>query len=889
MRTKKFALIVVSLFFVTSMSQVAIATEDINQIGTFDRLGVQEKLTTEDVIRSGDALTIQAPLMASNLRIETSYLVSELGAWATDTQFSLSGETHIIVDGEDTTFRPFILGEGSVFTSGSSQSVSFADRPMWISISSNGDGYKLEMDDGDTSGQTIHLNKGWLWSLGIHRPQIVHEDGSELAVTRAADGSTYSFDMPHFSWVLLTGSEIDVKGRVGGEFVPHTGEKRWDSATKTLQVDVDPQVTEYELWIEADFIDARIPDPALLDRRWEMNETGGTPYYVVSYGSNLQTQTATFTVFSLDMGRAFSAGSYKSLYFGHPIETIIEHSPTEFNITFMDAVAEALYVTANLTWLNSTEIDYPEVWYGLGRGNSYSFPNYMYFQFPVPMNETWAQVKNGTQDQADGTGAINDIMTMLDDTFGEGCRTKLGGGVIERFGKWEEPNEPSKAAVWGKATTFCFEWELSHPDATFYGVVYGMTNDGESLCSSGMKSSHEVTNYKGIAVCEWPSDEPLPFSHAAFHFFGGAYWYVKENQGPSVQTGVACGASGTVTIVAAGAGALGFAPAWHVVRYVGEFAFGECTTLTLEYLADIKEGDGTVVGATLLAGETAEVGIEGKTEAWITDPDDYREDTWNNIEWLPSVQRPNAWDGTQNVYWWLYGVENGQMWYDSDLSGVLDLQYNTDLLEAEWRYGGFHGEALVSTFDVSDDGWSNTHRMEIKNDSEDDALDWETPEGTCIVLDRIVSASKQFIDIGDPDLCALVVEESADDSDPWFEFVLHGTDLPSSSILATSGNVSVNDVVNEGGNITRAIAKKLVSDQDFIDSIDHVTVPTLDLVGETQCGTWNLFHNSIFTTRATGSSIIGPPGMRNLEHNSNLDVLICFHPLPSTKVVRVTW
>ena len=286
-------------------------------IGEFRRFGSESELTEDRIEENAQGFMLDAPAFASEMRVDRAYLDERLPGWAADEAFDVA-EGEVVFDGENVQFSEFVLDGTPRFTMGSDEVLKFESRPMWVSVEEVEGGLKVIMDDGDATGQRVSIAKDWIHAQGMHRPVVKHESGENLTVR--SEGDSFTFEMPHFSWVLLTPADITVNGRTTGAPFPNVGLVQWNPATNELKVDVGLKTTSYDLLVEKEWFDLNIPHPAIQAYRFAYEAINGEGFYVVPL---LASQTPTTVHW-----KAFAPSATPMWTYGDP-STILTHAFNE--------------------------------------------------------------------------------------------------------------------------------------------------------------------------------------------------------------------------------------------------------------------------------------------------------------------------------------------------------------------------------------------------------------------------------------------------------------------------------------------------------------------------------------------------------------------------------
>lgn len=253
------------------------------KIGEYSIEAITEDLTENHAFWNGGVLQVEAPELATKLRVDTDYLDDGLGAWGVDKQF-ITGPDYVEFEDRKASFSNISFNENPTFTWGSSNQIKFLERPMWINVSQEEYGKRLilNVEDGNSSGQEIYVAKDWLWERGVHRPNATHEDGTVLPVNQSADQKGFIIDVHHFSEFYLNPADLTVMSNDGGVMTEHDGDARWYSQVPRLEIDVADKRSDYEVWIEKDWVDMNIPYPGVLNHTWSTDTYLFDPYYVVT-------------------------------------------------------------------------------------------------------------------------------------------------------------------------------------------------------------------------------------------------------------------------------------------------------------------------------------------------------------------------------------------------------------------------------------------------------------------------------------------------------------------------------------------------------------------------------------------------------------------------------
>lgn len=256
---KRFAAVTMMLAVVSSAWGIGPVTADETPprvIGRFERPVAPGDLTENHFIEEGNGwVRLEAPHLSSKLFIDSAYLSERLGDWASDRPFTYADEM-VEVEASEVRFAAFTLTNDRVFTRGSTESVFFSERPMWVSVDEIDGRIRLDMDDGDPTGQDVHISKKWLNDQGITDPRALHESGVNVTIEPATDGNTFIMEVQHFSWVEMyeggavtlwvdyfphhvqTGENITVIWHTEGGLVRLHSEVHWGTSSTLLSNDL---------------------------------------------------------------------------------------------------------------------------------------------------------------------------------------------------------------------------------------------------------------------------------------------------------------------------------------------------------------------------------------------------------------------------------------------------------------------------------------------------------------------------------------------------------------------------------------------------------------------------------------------------------------------------
>lgn len=283
-------------------------------IGSFGYQGTIQDLMDHHAVDHPRGMRIQAPPGASGMQIDLDFLKEQLGAWSLPGVFALNVDGHIELDRRNAIFHRLEFGHDSVFTLGSNDTIRFESRPMWVNLTTEGEGIILGLDDGDPSGQEVFLSKEFLYSHGIHRPNVTHEDGTPLEVRLAQDGSGYWVDVPHFSSIIVNPDGFLAFQRQFGVVSVFGGTKTWHTDTNDLFVSVQNTLTSIDVMLEVEWFEANMPHVGLKDHTWEREHYNGDWYYVVSLSGSQTPTDLHFMQFRPTDDWVYTLGNPENLY-----------------------------------------------------------------------------------------------------------------------------------------------------------------------------------------------------------------------------------------------------------------------------------------------------------------------------------------------------------------------------------------------------------------------------------------------------------------------------------------------------------------------------------------------------------------------------------------------
>lgn len=192
----------------TATSWVAAGGGASSAYGEYVHLGITYDLDDDHVDIRSDAIVVDAPTGASEIRVKASFLDDQLHRWGADRAYDAADGRAVVAD-EEATFSTFEADASPAFTIGSADSVRFLERPMWVSVDATADGVKITAEDGTSEGQPIRVDKAWLAGYGVDQPVAVHEDGSVMDVRETVDGTAFVVEVAHFSSVDIINAKIN--------------------------------------------------------------------------------------------------------------------------------------------------------------------------------------------------------------------------------------------------------------------------------------------------------------------------------------------------------------------------------------------------------------------------------------------------------------------------------------------------------------------------------------------------------------------------------------------------------------------------------------------------------------------------------------------------------
>lgn len=264
--------------------------EEQRVIGSFYRRGEALDLTEHQAQDHPQGLRVRAPPGSSSMRIDPAFLEEKLGEWGASGKFRVGDDGFVEVDHRIAVFKEVALNEKPIFTLGTGKNIQFESRPMWVSIEEAQSGFILDMEDGDTTGQKVFLSNAFLSEMGVHRPVVTHEDGYDVQVEQAADGSGYWLEVPHFTKVHVTPDDMMIWKRDSVGTWEFGEEPEWDTATNELFVNVPNNLVDIELLFERAWFNTNMPYLGLVGHTWEEETYEGDVYYKVALESE-QTPT----------------------------------------------------------------------------------------------------------------------------------------------------------------------------------------------------------------------------------------------------------------------------------------------------------------------------------------------------------------------------------------------------------------------------------------------------------------------------------------------------------------------------------------------------------------------------------------------------------------------
>lgn len=219
-------------------------------VGEYVQDGTSHDLTDDHVTDTTDGFVVDAPDTADEIRVNPAYVESRVDPFDVDHAYEPDGDRLVIAD-DDATFTDFAASTETVFTRGASDSIRFADRPMWLSVDTSGtDTVAFEAHDATDDGQAIRVDASWLESHGVADPVIAYyHDGTTIPVEATADESAYVVDAPHFSHIRITTVDLDTSWKQEGHTRGFFADGPSDSGTFNITVsEVTSGEIEFRFW-----------------------------------------------------------------------------------------------------------------------------------------------------------------------------------------------------------------------------------------------------------------------------------------------------------------------------------------------------------------------------------------------------------------------------------------------------------------------------------------------------------------------------------------------------------------------------------------------------------------------------------------------------------------
>lgn len=765
-------------------------------IGTYVVFGIEDDLTDDDVRPIEDGLVVDAPDHTSEIRVDAAFLRERLGSWATDRSYTVEDD-RIVVDGEDVPFRSFAPGATPVFTRGSNDSIRLSDRPMWASVDDQGDRLVLDLHDGDETGQTIRIAKQWLWDHGIHRPNATHADGTDIPVRDSTDREAFLVDVPHFSEVYLTGTDIDVKIRQEGVLTDHTGEKRWNSTSQHLEVDVGDHLAEIGVLVEKDWVDMHIDHLAVVEHNFTVQNVSDRLYYVVELAASETPATLVFEEFKADDRWVFTRGNPTTVSI--PVWAFLKLNSSAGNLSVTTRPPVGSNVSQYPVFINDTFLQ--------DRG----------ITSPVPYTESNARLDLGADQDLTyfHVTANGSTSAQVQVRNGSGSMVLTDDGTCDRASMENEADfrhdngEGSAAAqLYVAGRTFCFDWRMSPgTDIGFndidYWKIYGNVTDinHHLLCEIEVPAGDPIEAYAGAKECHVDEDTAIPSTiRSGFHAHSAdrkenALWWAEK------------GVEFVGEVCQAGAVGIAFynpdpsvTKAYAVICGVVWAVNG---AFDGQLLPDEDQYDIATEGIITNALKTVDISSAIRVD--LVDTNDDRDDTWdilenNDLQHL--LRHPR---GPQSIDWMIDDIEDGELSFDSDISEIDSIDptdTNAEEYDLTWRAGEPDLEAHAKQNDFS-------ATIDLTK------VDWEAPEPLWehARLEVCQSDPSAYVDVDiepiDPDT------PPKRDEPAWGVQTINFSAELDSDNMTEGGNVSLADV-DHWDSMVQAFANVTTTNKTFV-------------------------------------------------------------------------
>lgn len=774
-------------------------------IGEYVQLGFVGDLTEDHVESTQNGFRAEAPTGTDEIHVDRAYIRDRLGPWGADHPFTLDSG-RVVADAGTVAFTRFQPNATPTYTLGSSESIRFAERPMWLSIEDHADGsFNLTADAANTTGQPVRVNASWLWRKGIYAPSVVHEDGFTVPVEWTAGGRAYRAEVPHFSEVrwdpsgLDVSAELDVKIRIDGLLSGHTGDEIWDTENRTLYIDIGDYLTEIDVLVEQSWIDNNIDNLAVWQRNVTNETVDGTDYYVSSLTADDTPTLHVLREYQASNKWMFTRGNRSNVYVGAVPRFVnvteeqgnlnVSVRPNRWNGTYIDNLSQ---IGFNLSYLSDFGIDSPAVYNGTNRSLPLAYSN----------SSRIVQARGGwwtnTSNEDDGSYLRNQYH-VYEPPGVPGVISGCGEGDWEHLKTWDTPDAHVDSFVYNGM--FCWSWTASPDnlyDPDWYTVYFSAWDpdvpsyDETGGCWVSPESDSENPQKSGTVTCEWPQDAANPDEVELF-----VRVMAKEgshfDNGQQKKSDDQCKGPGGATAVTI------FDIDLTLLSSLCRFIFpDEDATESYDYDdgSYCCELEGLLIDTQIVRADSY---VQGTIDLENKD----RDDTWDALEKFG--HRTANWKGPQGLNWEIWRANDAKMVYDTNVTELLSVSKGDNSLNygISWTEEAPDLTAEDRTSDT-ETRWTTTIDL---------TLDWEVKE-PAPPLDLILQNGQND---------SLALSNTWNTSVPstknatWWEFTVLDTTLPSAEINET-GNISVADV-GTYGNITMALAHRATANETFLNSI----------------------------------------------------------------------
>jgi hypothetical protein len=893
---KKIALVVITSLLVMVFSSIQPSLADVSEenstsIGTYQRLGGENDLNENHVAADDEGLVVKGPAFTSTLRLERDFLDSGLGAgWSASRAFVLEDD-NVVFQGRTVEFMPLELTREPVFTMGTRDQIEFQDRPMWVSVKqdAHGETITITMEDGDSTGQAVYIGKEWLWERGIHRPVVVHEDGTDLSAEPAPQGDGWLIQVHHFSDISIDPSDEIIFSDQGGLVVPHTGDARWYEEEKRLEIDVgeDCHITQmmncgsidHGVYVDKDWLDMRIEHLALENHTWVVEEKnflglGSDTYYKVGLTAAQVPTTLVYREFALDGSTFYSRGSSNNLRFTNPLLLAVNVDNQSIHMEYGLKESSTHNVYLNLEFLESLNFTHFNAFNGDQEVITWGFDGQS-LSLPVSPTEHDFLFENPGPG-----GGSNPVPRFLDEVVFELismdslCREAMDLPSEAKLVKIDtltgDNGGGSLVEIYVRHGKFCFAWDFVVPtqtDPKFFLASYGVWSHGfgvseDYVCGYGTESSEEVKSRKEARICDMSGADLHGFD---LLFVGGYVDNTQPGWGNVFQSGMAC-IGGTASAVAG-------SPIVGVNAVLGAVAVASCANFgfvlggQIEYLC-------CNIGKNLVTMDWTSYDAFSGVIATIDDPNERRATTYQAIQDLMPV-RWSDWDGYQVIEWETENVEGAKATYFPDVSDLDPLLLSYTQTEIRFIQKPNEFQNTLQWEARTDD---DTFAVIETRVGQDFGIDWATPESDIMASVRVITAASGL---------NLQFEENLPISAPvglhvpWIPFSVEDiTELDPTQILSMDGWITLFDVKEAGFDVPLAMARAVTSQENFLSNITTVVIEFDEeeaLGGPNDpCHSFERVHDGFFDVRSSGISIVTG---QERTHVERIVVPICFDPM----------